>query len=285
METSFFDGSMHGGDAAVETWDLLPLQIISLLYTRFGDWYGHITPLSQAILIASILGSSALTLYGSVHIKRRRGEHVVVMALLATMLLLLVGLILSLPVSSDTVLHERDDDAVIPNIRDPNAVNPQVVCPGYHITNVTETLLGFTADLTLAGEPCNVYGTDIEALRLIVETQAEDRLHVEILPKYIGQSNSSWFILPEELLPKPKAQVKVAPQSDLVFSLSNNPTFEFKVTRKSTGDVLFNTEGTKLVYEDQFIEFGSFLPENYNLYGLGETIRSFRLGNNLTSKC
>jgi hypothetical protein len=38
------------------------------------------------------------------------------------------------------------------------------------------------------------------------------------------------------------------------------------------------------VYEDQFIEFASPLPENYNLYGLGEVIHGFRLGNNLTSK-
>ena len=39
-----------------------------------------------------------------------------------------------------------------------------------------------------------------------------------------------------------------------------------------------------LVYEDQFIEFVSALPENYNLYGLGEVFRGFRLGNNLTSE-
>lgn len=66
-------------------------------------------------------------------------------------------------------------------------------------------------------------------------------------------------------------------------SWSNKPTFSFSVKRKETGDVLFTTEGTVLVYEDQFIEFGSPLPENYNLYGLGEVVRGLRLGNNLTS--
>ncbi|KAL9110505.1 MAG: hypothetical protein Q9187_008041, partial [Circinaria calcarea] len=39
---------------------------------------------------------------------------------------------------------------------------------------------------------------------------------------------------------------------------------------------------TKLVFENQFIEFASALPENYNLYGLGETIHGLRLGNNFT---
>ncbi|KAI3322938.1 glycoside hydrolase family 31 protein [Xylariaceae sp. AK1471] len=276
MAMDFLDDSMHGA-----AWSL-PLQLISLLYMRFGDWYEQLTPLSQSIFIASLVGSSALTLYGSLHLKKRRGENVRAIALLVTMLLILAGLILSLPLSSDAILHERDGGAIIPNIRDPEAVDPQSVCPGYMATNVIEAPLGFTADLILAGDACNVYGTDVAALNLIVEVQAADRLHVEILPKYIGQNNQSWFILPEELLPKPRAEVEVTPQSDLVFSLSNNPTFEFKVTRKSTGDVLFNTEGSKLVYEDQFIEFGSALPDNYNLYGLGETIHGFRLGNNLT---
>jgi alpha-glucosidase len=206
-------------------------------------------------------------------------------ALVAAMFVILAALILSLPLFSRATLRERDAFAVIPNIRDPEAVNPQSVCPGYKAFNVVETPLGFTADLILAGDACNVYGTDIEALSLVVEYQAADRLHVEIQPRYIGQNNQSWFILPDSLVPKPKSEGDIAPPTDLGFSWNNEPTFSFKVTRKSTSDVLFTTEGSQLVYEDQFIEFGSALPENYNLYGLGETIHSLRLGNNLTSTC
>jgi alpha-glucosidase len=55
------------------------------------------------------------------------------------------------------------------------------------------------------------------------------------------------------------------------------------VTRTSTGDVVFDTTGSKLVYEDQFIEFVTAMPENYNAYGLGERIHQLRLGNNLTA--
>ena len=70
--------------------------------------------------------------------------------------------------------------------------------------------------------------------------------------------------------------------SDVNFVWSNDPTFSFSVYRVSTGDTLFSTVGTKLVFEDQFVEFASALPENYNLYGLGESIHGLRLGTNFT---
>ena len=38
-----------------------------------------------------------------------------------------------------------------------------------------------------------------------------------------------------------------------------------------------------LFYENQFIEFVTSMPENYNVYGLGERIHGLRLGNNLTA--
>ncbi|KAI8945447.1 glycoside hydrolase family 31 protein [Xylaria longipes] len=282
--TSAVTTKMHllGSSMDGITWSLLPHQIISLFCTRFEDWYESLTPLSQIVFISSILASSALALYGSLHVKRRRGETVRATALLAVMLVTIAALILLQPLSSSATLSEQDDVAVMPNIYDPKAVDPQSVCPGYKVLNVAQTPLGLTADLILAGDPCNVYGTDVGALSLIVEYQAADRLHIEILPKYIGQTNQSWFILPEALVPKPKAEVDATPESDLDFSWSDEPTFSFKITRKSTGDVLFTTGGSQLVYEDQFIEFKSALPDNYNLYGLGETIHSFRLGNNLT---
>ncbi|RYP78902.1 hypothetical protein DL771_000287 [Monosporascus sp. 5C6A] len=181
--------------------------------------------------------------------------------------------------------NANEGQPVIPNIIDPQAVDPQSVCPGYRAVNVETTANGLTADLILAGTPCNVYGNDIDALSLLVEYQAVGRLHVEILPKYIGRENYTWFVLPEELIPKPVVESgsdDFASKSDIEFSWINDPTFSFTVKRKSTEDVLFTTEKTQIVYEDQFIEFGSPLPENYNLYGLGEVIHGFRLGNNLT---
>ncbi|KAG0649653.1 Alpha-glucosidase [Hyphodiscus hymeniophilus] len=187
--------------------------------------------------------------------------------------------IFTVPASADASVP------LIPNINDPQAVNAQEVCPGYKASNVKQTTSGLTADLSLAGTACNVYGTDVDALSLTVEYQSDDRLHVEITPTYVDSSNSSWFVLPEALVPKPTIDAhgnSSLQDNDLKFAWSNDPNFSFTVIRQSTGDVLFSTTGSQLVFENQFIEFSSSLPENYNLYGLGEVIHGLRMGNNFT---
>ncbi|KAL4891029.1 glycosyl hydrolases family 31-domain-containing protein [Aspergillus ambiguus] len=172
---------------------------------------------------------------------------------------------------------------LIANIDDPQAVDAQSVCPGYRASNVHHTRHGFTASLALAGDPCNVYGTDVDALTLTVEYQAKDRLNIQITPTYVDASNASWYILPEDVVPRPETSGDAsADHSDLSFSWSNEPSFNFKVTRRATGDDLFNTEGSTLVYENQFIEFVSSLPQDYNLYGLGERMAQLRLLRNAT---
>ena len=174
---------------------------------------------------------------------------------------------------------------LIPNIQDPQAVDAQDVCPGYTATNVVRNDLGFTATLTLAGPACNVYGNDIDTLNLTVEYQSADRLAVRVTPAVITAANSSYYDLPDYIVHQPTADSDAANtslMSDLNFVWSNDPTFSLTVFRVSTGDTLFSTIGTKLVFEDQFVEFASALPENYNLYGLGETIHGLRLGNNFT---
>lgn len=185
-----------------------------------------------------------------------------------------------------TVPAEADASApLLPNIYDSEAVDAQTVCPGYTASNVQRTPYGMTAQLSLAGAACNVYGTDVDFLNLTVEYQSYDRLHVEITPTYLDATNSSFYILADALVTKPSVEPDAGCStldSDLDFVYSNDPTFSFGVIRKSTGDVLFSTEGNKLVYENQFIEFASTLPENYNLYGLGEVIHNIRMGNNFT---
>lgn len=175
----------------------------------------------------------------------------------------------------------KEAPPVLPNIKDPIAVDAQIVCPGYIASNVQKTAYGLTASLTLAGTACHVYGTDIEALNLTVEYQTADRLHVEIIPTYLDASNMTQYILPASIVSKPTLK-EANVTSDLAFSWTNTPSFGFSVTRKSTGDILFSTDGKKLVFENQFIEFASDLPENYNLYGLGETINSLRVPRNFT---
>jgi hypothetical protein len=44
-------------------------------------------------------------------------------------------------------------------------------CPGYKVTAVAHAHNSITATLQLAGAACNVYGTDIDSLQLLVEYQ------------------------------------------------------------------------------------------------------------------
>jgi hypothetical protein len=262
-----------------------------LAATRFKTWLENLDSLPRSIFAFGIL-SVFLVLTWLIcpsHLRRDKMSRrfLAGTAVLLTIFVLVQSQSSTTSASGSQITLSVDSDIgqnVIPNIKDPQAVDPQSVCPGYTAVNVVNTSSGLTADLHLAGSPCHVYGNEIEALSLTVEYQAQDRLHVEIAPRYIGKENSTWFLLPDEILTKPHVEDSGASsKTDLEFSWSNSPSFSFKVTRKSTGDVLFSTEGTHIVYEDQFIEFKSSLPQNYNLYGLGEVIHGFRLGNNLTS--
>lgn len=185
-----------------------------------------------------------------------------------------------------TVPSAADTGAtLIPNLEDQNASDAQSICPGYNASNVARNELGLTATLTLAGAACNVYGNDVDLLNLTVEFQSNDRLAIQVKPAFVGKSNSTFYNLPDYIVTRPTVDAdanSTSLTSDLNFVWSNDPTFPFTIYRNSTGDALFSTSGTKLIFEDQFGEFASRLPENYNLYGLGETIHGLRLGNNFT---
>jgi hypothetical protein len=65
--------------------------------------------------------------------------------------------------------------------------------------------------------------------------------------------------------------------NDLGFVWGNEPTFSF-IFRRNTGDILFTTEGTKLVFENQFIEFAESSTGELQPVWTGETIHGLRLG-------
>lgn len=166
---------------------------------------------------------------------------------------------------------------LIPNTKDPLAIDAQIACPGYLLSDLSSTINGLTARLTLAGEACNVYGNDVGNLDLLVEYQAQQRLHVNIKPAYTTSTNATWYHLPNDIVPAPASEDISIGDSSLLFLWTNEPTFGFSVTRKTNDEVLFSTNQTKLVYEDQFIEFVTSMDEGYNLYGLGEVFRGLRL--------
>lgn len=82
-----------------------------------------------------------------------------------------------------TIPASADEGApLLPNIKDPEAVNAQDVCPGYKASQLQEDDYGLSAVLTLAGAPCNLYGNDVDVLNLKVEYQSETRLAINISP-------------------------------------------------------------------------------------------------------
>ncbi len=120
-------------------------------------------------------------------------------------------------------------------------------------------------------------------LVLSVEYQTEKRLNVRIVPRYIAPQNSSQFILPAFLTPQPGVEGQGSKaSSELNFTWSNDPSFQFEISRTGSGEVLFSTFGNVIVFEDQFLELATSMVPDYNVYGLAEVVHQFRLGTNLT---
>lgn len=85
--------------------------------------------------------------------------------------------------------------------------------------------------------------------------------------------------MPESVLPRPKNTNIDPSTSDLNVSIEHNP-FSFTLTRRSTGEVLFDTSGHALIFESQYLRLRTSLPDSPNLYGLGESTDAFRLQTN-----
>lgn len=105
--------------------------------------------------------------------------------------------------------------------------------------------------------------------RLIV---AAERLHVKIY-----DAAEQVYQVPKSVLPRPGSNKNMSPsKSDLEFSMTHSP-FSFAITRKSTGEVLFDTSGYPMLFESQYLGLRTNLPDSPNLYGLGESVDPFRL--------
>ncbi|KAI0386685.1 glycoside hydrolase family 31 protein [Hypomontagnella monticulosa] len=144
-------------------------------------------------------------------------------------------------------------------------------CPGYTASSVVESKGILTADLTLSSDACNIYGTDLPDLKLLVEYQTDTRLHVKIY-----DAGLDVYQVQESILPRPTSENVSSSDAALQFSLVEEP-FSFSISRSGSGEVLFNTNGSQLVFESQYVYLKTQLPKNPNLYGLGEHSDSFRL--------
>ncbi|PYH46410.1 putative alpha-glucosidase [Aspergillus saccharolyticus JOP 1030-1] len=145
-------------------------------------------------------------------------------------------------------------------------------CPGYKASNVKKDAGSLTADLTLAGTPCNSYGEDLKDLKLLVEYQTDERLHV-----IIYDADEQVYQVPESVLPRVGGGSGSSDTSALEFDIVEEP-FSFVVSRDE--EVLFNTSASKLVFQSQYLNLRTWLPEDPYLYGLGEHSDPMRLPTN-----
>ncbi|OAA65035.1 alpha-glucosidase [Cordyceps fumosorosea ARSEF 2679] len=154
--------------------------------------------------------------------------------------------------------------------REDTSNNALEKCPGYTASNVQTTDSGLTAELTLAGTACNVYGEDLKDLILQVTYETDNRLHVKI-----QDAGNQVYQVPESVFARSSAKT-TASASHLQFAHTASP-FSFKVTRRDTGEVLFDTSAASLVFESQYLRLRTALPSDPYLYGLGEHSDPFRL--------
>ncbi|KAJ5098342.1 hypothetical protein N7532_005343 [Penicillium argentinense] len=85
------------------------------------------------------------------------------------------------------------------------------------------------------------------------------------------------YQVPESVLPRPGAKNATSSSNSAIqFSYQEEP-FSFAVTRTDTKETLFNTSGSNLIFQSQYLNLRTSLPQNPNLYGLGEHSDSFLL--------
>ncbi|KAL6603161.1 hypothetical protein ACP70R_043522 [Stipagrostis hirtigluma subsp. patula] len=160
---------------------------------------------------------------------------------------------------------------------------------GYRVVSVAGSRGVLSARLELAGRAAPELGPDVQRLSLTASLETDSRLHVRIT----DADHPRWEV-PQDVIPRaapqdvlldassgaagsPRSRVLSAATSDLTFTVHASP-FRFTVSRRSTGDVLFDTSPS-LVFKDRYLVLTSALPAGRaSLYGLGEhTKRTFRL--------
>ncbi|KAG6826481.1 hypothetical protein H0H87_007132, partial [Tephrocybe sp. NHM501043] len=153
-------------------------------------------------------------------------------------------------------------------------VNSQVLdaCSGYDATNVKTAGATLTADLVLNGDGCAVFGPDVKKLGLKVVYETNTRIHVKIV-----DANATRFEVPESIFPRPAADKHVSPKAAAIqFNYTASP-FSFSIYRTQSREVLFSTASHALIFEPQYLRVKTNLPDDANIYGLGEHTHPFRL--------
>lgn len=85
------------------------------------------------------------------------------------------------------------------------------------------------------------------------------------------------YQVPESVFPRPGSSKALSKSvSQIRFEFEANP-FSFSVVRDGDADPLFDTTGTPLIFQSQYLNLRTSLPKDPNIYGLGESTDAFKL--------
>ena len=100
----------------------------------------------------------------------------------------------------------------------------------------------------------------------------DTRIHVKIT-----DPSTQRYEVPESVLPRPGADGRATTDTaQILFNYTSSP-FSFTIIRSQTQEVLFDTTSRPLIFEPQYLRVKTRLPEDANVYGLGEHTEPFRL--------
>jgi len=150
-------------------------------------------------------------------------------------------------------------------------------CSIYQVQSSTPIRNGMSLSASLNGRGCNYYGDDIKNIKIDIVMETNERLHVKIY-----DADSKRWEVPNEILPRPSLGLE--PSAPLYKFSYNQRPFGFQVYRSDTGQVVFNSSAStqnplfrNLIFEDQYLEISTQLPEGANIYGLGERVHPLKL--------
>ena len=99
-----------------------------------------------------------------------------------------------------------------------------------------------------------------------------ERIHLKIT-----DPSTPRYEVPESVFTRPDSDSTVVTQlAEIRFNYMTSP-FSFSIYRASTKEILFSTASHPLIFEPQYLRVKTRLPENANIYGLGEHTNTFHL--------
>ncbi|KAI9262408.1 alpha glucosidase, partial [Phascolomyces articulosus] len=151
--------------------------------------------------------------------------------------------------------------------------------PGYTVQNDLVQSTKFNIEIPLKiRSNYSLYGKAIHQLVVKVDYETKERLHIKIVDKDHKQP-----VVPNSPLGLQRPRNNPVYNHNYDFHYADTPSFGFQVTRKMDNEVVFDTRRYPIIFEDQYLELTTSVPNDANIYGLGESIARFRRHHNTTS--